>query len=395
MGIIDGRPLGLAAEDAAQARLESDVIFGCVFLGFVHDALRQGVVLCWDVDPADPPAQVEQGIQALQAVLERLVALTGIHTDTVRVGQSPRYEPARRQIAIAAVSRPHGDDAARQARRQIQWTPEVEQRITELLDNDPLMEQNLDAEFGAYYGIVDHPDNTNPLVISSVRRLIPYADEGGRWNRRVPGHGLIHYDDPAWTLEQARQLPKQAGSTETAARIATWDGSGHVCGYCHGMVWAVAQVRCNFPDGRPFELGLGRNTHKLASCFGCSTFLHANGLAPSSMHLGRSDSWVPLPEGEDGVAVFNLGLGNEARHPGIVAGLNAAWATHVAGWLVAGTRIAAQDTARVPAEVRAVARTLQREAIARGRDTRAVANLFLDALTVHQKDLHRLMRFVG
>lgn len=93
---------------------------------------------------------------------------------------------------------------------------------------------------------------------------------------------------------------------------------------------------CNFFDGCLFELGLGRNMYKLVLCFGCSMFLYVNGLVFSLMYLGWLDLWVLLFEGEDGVVVFNFGLGNEVWYFGIVVGLNVVWVMYVVGWLVVG-----------------------------------------------------------
>ncbi|KAF1015230.1 MAG: hypothetical protein GAK31_02720 [Stenotrophomonas maltophilia] len=303
------------------------------------------------------------------------------------------YDNATLQVAIAATPRPQDAGAVAQARQPIAWQPETARRIREILANDALLTQNLDKEFGAYYGIVDDKANTQALVISSVRRLLDADDEGGRWLRGVPYHGLIGYDSkPADAL---RASPKQAGSIEPTGLIAQWNGKEHVCGYCHGMVWAVGQAACNFPDGRPFDLGLGRNTHKLSSCFGCSTYLHANGWAPNAMHLGRSEWWVPLPEAEDALAAFNIGLGQPHEHQRIVTALNVSWERKITQWLRDGATLIVQrgvNAGFTPAVVDTASALLQ--VLPKRHDPRAVANLFLDALTVHDKDLLRLSRLV-
>jgi hypothetical protein len=404
MGIIDGRPLGLGEVDARQAQLESDVIFGCVFLGLMRDALQDGVVLRWDLESGDP-AVTAAHVKELQQVLGRLQDLTGVDAPRIEAGRSPQYDDGRvSQVAIAATARPLSQQASDEARQPIEWSPKVAAHIRTLLDTHALMRPEpptvpgafagIDEEFGAYYGIVDAADNVVPKVISSTRRLIPYASEGGRWDRQVACHGLIGYDDPR-RAGTARQAPKQAGSIEPTELISRWDGQGEVCGYCHGMVWAVAEVRCDFPKGRPFELALGAKTHKLSSCFGCSTFLHANGYAPSSMHLGRSDSWVPLPEGPDATAPFSTSKTKETADRKVFAGLNGTWAEKVSGWLTSGVhRVVEAPEGRFPAGVVKTAWRLM-EASSERHQARAMANLFLDALTVHDKDLVRLKRFVG
>lgn len=402
MGILDGRPLGYECADVVQAQRESDVIFGCVFLGLLKEALEDGITLSWDVESLDSEAAtqsnsteknrvIDQDVNDLKQVLTHLQALTGVEGVTVTAGRSPQYDQGRSlQVAIAAGKKTDGNTT----RVPIKWEQAIEDHVVALLKNKELVAENFDKEFGAYYGIVDAKDNTLPKVISSVRRLIPYAMEGGRWNRAVPWHGLIGYDDPRRVCT-AKDSPKQAGSIEPTELISRWNGKDEVCGYCHGMVWAVAEQRCDFPQGKAYELALGKNTHKLSSCFGCSTFLLANGHVPSSMHLGRSDSWVPLPEGPNATAPFSTSKDKEIADRKVFAQLNREWAEHVSGWLTAGAhRVVEARRDTFPADVVETVRRLLQE-VDRRKGVQSVANLFLDALTVHDKDLPRLKRFVG
>lgn len=410
MGIIDGQPLAVDRTHAARARLESDVIFGCVFLGFVTHMLGSGETPRWDVDSGDEDAGRQQA--DLQDVLNRIGALTGVEGAVVQAGKSPTYDGGQAlQLAIAS---PLQDGKAHPG--SVQWSRHVADHISRIVTSkkswlfglitrsgpSELLEFTLDNERGAYYGIVDDPANTVPKVISSVRRLIPYGSEGGRWRYGMEYHGLIGYDSEA-TLHTARTTPKQAGSIEPTGLIGSWDGRGKVCGYCHGMVWALAEVRCNYPQGKPFELALGKQTHKLSSCFGCSTFQLANGRVASSMHLGRSESWVPLPEDENATAPFSTGLAvesvdgqvgaKERRDREVFADMNKAWAEHVAAWLLMGAeRVRRAGRGTFSAQVLETAAALSAEAGRRSQ--RGAANLFLDALTVHDKDLNRLKRFL-
>lgn len=399
MGIIDGQPLGVDEGDAATATLEADVIFGCVFLGLVNAALKENVVLRWDVESLDaltsekyPEKQsnVERDALDLERVLRRLQTLTGVKGAQIGVGESPQYndntsdEHGAINVFIAARTDVAGDA------QPVRLTPPVDRFVRELLDNKVLMEHYIDKEFGAYYGIVDDEANTAPRVISSVRRLIAHDQEGGRWNRGVPFHGLIGYDDPA-RRDTANQARKQAGSWESARTIKEWNGQTAVCGYCHGMVWAIAQQKREFPHGHAYEMGLGKNTHKLSSCFGCSTFQIANDRYPSSMHLGRSDSWVPLPA----FSPFGDNEDQSEAEQQVFAALNQRWAEHVSGWLRLGLkRVLDAEGGVFPPPVVETGKRLE-QAVGKRKDARAVANLFLDALTVHDKDLLRLKRFAG
>lgn len=404
MGIIDCRPLGLAPQERVRAQQEADAIFVCVFLGFLGDGLRKGIRLRWDVDPAD--ADADRGVEQLRATLDVFAALLGF-PGAVEAGKSPAYFGGEDwHIAVAGAHAPHDRADFALAQAMGPRTPEVRARIEEVIRDDDLAAHHLDRERGAYYGIVDDPRNVNPMLISSVRRLIPPPAEGGRWNRGVRYHGLIGYDANGAAVDDYQALrnsPKQAGSVEPTELVSSWDGTGHVCGYCHGMVWAVGQAQVQFPGsydgmdeaGVPYELGLGANTHKLASCFGCSTYLYANGIAPSSMHLGRSDSWVPLPDGADGVAPFAYSRDQEKRYAAAFARLNDRWSDAIAGWMRDGIGTATGAGRAVLADWVAVHATLLAEEIIRRPTTRAVANLFLDALTVHARDADRLRGALG
>lgn len=391
MGIIDGSALALTAADQTTAQHEADTIFGCVFLGFIAEAQVLGKSLRWSVAPED-----EAKVGVLRDVLNACSDIAGIARSNITAGIAPIYNEETMTIAIAAQGK--GVPAPIQPTQQA-----VRERIAALL-RDTGLRSTLNNENGAYYGIVDHKDNVHAKAISSVRRLIPYGGEGGRWNRNVPNHGLIGYEGTeAGSPEGLRdRAEKQAGSIEPTALIKGWNGHDRVCGYCHGMVWAVAQASTEFRGGVPYELGLGSKTHKLASCFGCSTFLVANGYMPSAMHLGRSESWVPLPEGEDAAAPFDNGTASAAMES-TFEDLNSRWAGHVAAWLEQGIAASQRWTAAragrkegpvVPDWATDAVNRLERRLKALGSD-RKRANVFLDALTVHSNDTDRLARFCG
>src|SRR5262249_43512092 len=67
----------------------------------------------------------------------------------------------------------------------------------------------------------------------------------------------------------------------------------HRIGYIHGMTIAMLESVRVGPWCTPYELALGEKTIKMASCFACSTYMYGNGFTPSSIHLGKAESWVP------------------------------------------------------------------------------------------------------
>ena len=61
----------------------------------------------------------------------------------------------------------------------------------------------------------------------------------------------------------------------------------------HGMIKAMTYEGNLDASGASvyFELALTNDTEKVSSCFPCATFMTANGLPPSSTHLGKGDNW--------------------------------------------------------------------------------------------------------
>ena len=89
-----------------------------------------------------------------------------------------------------------------------------------------------------------------------------------------------------WRLS-AGDENKRAGSLEPTGLISQWDGADQVCGYCHGMVFAMAELEIAAGGhGVAYELPLGSKTQKRSSCLGRTTFLLAHGYQPSPAHLG-------------------------------------------------------------------------------------------------------------
>src|SRR5206468_879930 len=61
-----------------------------------------------------------------------------------------------------------------------------------------------------------------------------------------------------------------------------------------GMIQACYAAAASGFKGITIEVAAGGATKKLASCFGCTTFMLANGRMPDGIHLGEAASWAPL-----------------------------------------------------------------------------------------------------
>jgi hypothetical protein len=158
-----------------------------------------------------------------------------------------------------------------------------------------------------------------------------------------------------------------------------------VVGYCHGMNWAIMHTAI-LGGGTAYEVAVGFETAKLASCFGCTTFMYANGAPPSYMHFGRAESWVPIPTNSIDNPDYTGGS------VGKIDTLHSNWAGAVAGFLANGAsllKVCGSSQEYKSAAGRITAALLQRPSNA------AKANMFLDALTVHESDLKRVNRALG
>lgn len=227
-------------------------------------------------------------------------------------------------------------------------------------------------ENGAYYGIVDDPDTQQGgFVASSVRRIIPYNGEGGRWNAQKDYQGLIGGAGGV-------NFEPQHGSFEPQKLIKNWNGKSGVVGYCHGMTWAIQRAKEIGPWATPYELGVGIKTKKLASCMGCTSFMYATGFPPSAMHIGSAQSWVPLPP---------KGPDNPQGNPAVIEALNHMWATDMAGYLLLGSRILREAPIKI-AKYRWFGGRLHRrvKALVNGGHYLKAANIYLDASTLHNRN---------
>jgi hypothetical protein len=57
------------------------------------------------------------------------------------------------------------------------------------------------------------------------------------------------------------------------------------------MIQAMVKYQTQIAKSFLFEIELPTNINKISSCFPCCTYMTANGVPPSSTHLGRGDHW--------------------------------------------------------------------------------------------------------
>lgn len=381
MSILDGQDGG--AKDLVD--WEADTITISVLVGFLatRAMLEQPVTLSYE-DPGvqkwDEHKKVSSEAWWATDVLQKVVKAGGYDPSffSLWTGSTPSYDGQSNWAEHFAITGLPGGACEMFGLRGRKFRSETMKGYVRQI----LQGLKQAKEYGAYYGVVDDPvrnDSTN-FMASSVRRLIDYnGSEGVRWNAQKKDHGLIYAGN-------ARQFTPQAGSFEDYHAIERWNGDGKVVGYCHGMNWAIMMSKVMGPWATPYELAIGTNTTKLASCMGCTTFMYASGFVPSAIHIGRADSWVPLPP--DG---GNSHLPGWSKLECIAGALNEIWARDVYQYLQLGARILRRSPL-LKEDAKSQAKRLDSYALRRTNiDCRAAANIYLDALTVHRPEIERMM----
>lgn len=157
---------------------------------------------------------------------------------------------------------------------------------------------------GAYCGLVV-ADDSIVTAMSTLRTMLPAdspqeypIDAGDRW--LPPKESDVfkgRLKDPGFTWGMIGTHTLQQDLLKQGMKFVPRDSSPNpdnaIVGYTHGLVRAIYECE-RIGEGRPYEMSLGTNTAKLASCMSCSLFMVANGYAPSASHLGAGESWLPL-----------------------------------------------------------------------------------------------------
>lgn len=160
-------------------------------------------------------------------------------------------------------------------------------------------------------------------------------------------------------------------------------GPGDVVGYTHGMIQAIYEAYDLGPGCTPYEVAVGHVTTKLASCIACTFFMYATGYPPTSIHLGRVDSWVPLyepykPEGSP-----------LAHEDAVVRDLNTAWYQRCDGFVRTGLAVLTDD---VVADSHRSSRDRVATYLDAASDVTVAGVLSLDAISIKGQHVERLAR---
>jgi hypothetical protein len=411
---------------SADPGIEADVIMTASALGLAADYIATSKQpLQYDMDPLEAVndrAKADRFIATvarMDAAVAAYLTRTGIAPAHVRAGLSPGYWPGAMIMGVYVLA---GHDRPVTADGDVLAPPLAPpvlsikgQRLWDQIHSlSPGTPQYTGR--GAYTGFVDNKNifgDTNPVgPRSTVRMQAPSAGaDGSPAERWLPpeGHALWAQRQRAgadsfvaWGLiggNSARQAPSPTNRT-TATNLADQitlemrdvygmefigePGATDVAAYTHGMIQAIYKAYSLGPSCEPFEIAVGDQTKKMASCLACTLFMYATGYPPTSIHLGSAESWAPL------YAPYNPNGPTEPNERGVIRDLNNAWAERCGEWIVKGLDVL--DDAHITASHRASRDDVRAFMQAHATQPAAAGNLVLDALTVHDAELNRIAR---
>ena len=160
--------------------------------------------------------------------------------------------------------------------------------------------------------------------------------------------------------------------------------SGDLVGYTHGMIQAIYKAYSLGPSCVPYEIAVGSQTKKMASCVPCTLFMVAQGYPPTSTHLGRGESWAPLYE------PYNPNGKEDDHEWAVIRDMNNSWCEKCGKYLRLGAEVL--STAIVSTDHLAALDALDGFLQASAADKAAAAMIILDALTIHDWEQARVGR---
>jgi hypothetical protein len=161
---------------------------------------------------------------------------------------------------------------------------------------------------GAYTGVVKWKSGEPEYSHFSTTRWTLTKDDAYATRWHPEDNGAIGLMAPLGEREQDRiygmqgnnQKQRKINQEEFMVFAPPSPRPGDVVGYTHGLPMAVVAVEGANRAGVPLEVvgasnvpEWGDKTKKTSSCFQCAVYLDACGHPPSSIHLGRGESWVP------------------------------------------------------------------------------------------------------
>lgn len=303
MKTILGKELKDKREYEAQCAIEADVIVTAVVLGFIGTRWHLGQPCRFDVEHPSPkdyvkwhdtdvsqrkmePLKEKEFLDEYQQFLNVMSALSYVLDQKdpamgacLEDSQSPEWSPG------ALITGRAGGQMADFDNRHKEMQGRLSKYYTSMVADNPVLAEVYLGK-GAYTGVIDDPVNDG-IMIQPTKRVIDAAKN--RWH---PGADYVNWGliRGAGDLADINLRPLSKGGLGPLPGDVA---APNRIGYIHGMSSAINKCVSSGSWCTPYELATGEVTTKMASCFACTTYMYASGFPPSSSHLGRGESWVP------------------------------------------------------------------------------------------------------
>lgn len=434
-----------SGDEITKIQLEADVIMTAAILGLAattiqaqkqNKDLKAPMGIRFDMDPKDKdsnPGEWDTFKQTVAKMNRAVADYMKVNTKTlVNAGLSEAF-------AQGAVIMGVYNLAGHTAPPSVQ-TPSISadgKALYDKISKDSLGGTPMYVGRGAYTGFVDNyvdnskkpPQKTAVGPLSTARFIAPQPhsvlgdtiesllyprwlppDDSTIWNNRKRMDGPNKDTYAAWGLisgdKATERNPKinpnlnTADATEDAMKsqgmkfFPDLPPKGamprtDIAGYTHGLVQAIYKAYHNGPQAVPYEIAVGSQTTKLASCFACTTFMTALGYPPTSIHLGRAESWMPL------FYPYTPELKPDVSELPTIRDLNNRWFEACDQYLNVGLVI--MDDAHISDaghkaardSVAAYLKTNANKGSSAPNSASVAATLILDALTIHKSEAPR------
>ena len=417
---------------SSDAKIEADVVMTAATLGFAADYIATNrQPLQFDIEALETgsgeaeTAAYERKWVLFNSVVAKMdtaiadfLTRKGLMPAKVRAGLTPGYWPGAMIMGVYALANQERPAAIQ---TDVDGSPLAAPVLSEkgqaLWDRIATPQSSIPQYTGrgAYTGFVDNKNtegDTDPVGPRSTVRMVAPATgaDGAASERWLPpdGHPLWNQrkrrDDGTyvpWGLiggNRATEPAKRPGTKATNAADEIEREMRDVYGmvfvdeptitdvatYTHGMIQAIYKAYALGPSCVPYEIAVGDQTKKMASCLGCTFFMYAVGYPPTSIHLGSAESWAPL------YAPYNPDGPTEPNEQGVIRDLNNAWSARCREWLSIGIEIL--DDRHIAPSHRSSRDAVGQFIDSRAGDPSTAAHLILDALTVHDPELNRIAR---
>ena len=407
------RTKGIVTKDGDPAP-EADVIMTAAALGFAGSYIAATKnPIQFDIDPLVAESDREWAslfkatVQKLDAAVGAYLKRKGIAPSDVKAGTSPGYSQG---AIIMGVYKLAGKTAP-----QSVSAPQLSEKGKALWEKISTNDVKQYTGRGAYTGFVDNKntvDDTDPVGPRSTARFVAPApgllepDPHPRW--------LPPLDSPLWNVRKRKgegtYVPwgliggERAGMASSGAGTGATNDADHVTGsmrnggmvfngdvtiddiaaYTHGMIQAICKAYLLGPSCEPYEIAVGNVTKKMASCLPCTLFMSATGYPPTSIHLGRGESWAPLYQ------PYNPNGPTGDHEVAVVRDLNNAWYEKCLECLEMGLEML--DDRHITDDHKTSRDAVRQYLSTNSKDTTVAGVLILDAVTIHDGEMERIGR---